>query len=191
MADAVHRPDRWTYDAWLALEATSTLRHELVDGELLATAGGSEAHALLALRVGALLDAALAGRPCFVFGSDLAVRVDEETVFYPDVQVICRERGAEGGPALVVEVLSDSTEVWDRSGKFERYRRLPSLQHYLLVAQHHERIEHFHRNGDGSWQYRSAGPGEQLRIGELAVVDVDAVYERARALRALIEETSA
>lgn len=190
MAGAVRGPDRWTYDAWLALEATSSHRHELVDGEVFALTAGSEAHALLALRVGALLDAALAGRPCFVFGSDLAVRVDEETVFYPDVQVICRERGDEGGPALVVEVLSDSTEVWDRSGKFERYRRISSLQHYLLVAQNHERIEHYHRNGDGSWQYRSAGPGEQLQVGDLAVVDVDAVYERARALRALIGATS-
>lgn len=184
MATALRSSRTWTYEEWLEHEEAASIRHELADGQLFAMAGGSQEHALLAVRVASLLDAALAGRPCFVFSSDLRVRVDDDTVFYPDVQVICREQSDNDDPVLVVEVLSESTEMWDRTGKFERYRRLKGLQHYLLVAQDREQLEHFQRNGDGTWQYRPVGPGETLHIDGLADLVVDDVYARVRALRA-------
>ena len=176
MAEPARREPFWTFDAWLQHEQASEVRHELVDGELFNMAGGSEAHALLGGDVYLLLGLALRGRPCRVIGPDLLVRVGDDTAFYPDVQVRCPDGG--GQPTVVVEVLSDSTEAWDRGGKFERYRRLPHLRHYVLVAQDRVLVEHFRWNADGSWTYTPLGPGAVLALGELASLPVDEIYAR-------------
>lgn len=174
------RPERWTIDGFLTFEATSEVRHEFVDGEVFAMAGGSERHAVLAAEALMLLGVSLRGRPCFPVGSDLLVRVDDDAAFYPDVQVRCPDRGA----VVVVEVLSESTEAWDRGGKFERYRRLKALEHYVLIAQDHEFVEHYRRNGDGTWTYTPLRPGDVLRMDGIADLLVDEVYGRARTLPA-------
>jgi Uma2 family endonuclease len=90
---------------------------------------------------------------------------------------------ASTNPSLIVEVLSERTEAWDRGGKFELYEQLPSLRHYVLVSQGKARIEHYARNDDGSWTRRVAGPGEAVVFEGLCALQVDAVYARVEASR--------
>lgn len=151
---------RLSFDDWLAIERTATdQRREYVAGEVFAMAGGSEEHNLIALNVGAELRNQLKGRPCRVYASDMKVHIAAADVgAYPDVMVICGEREFHDGrrdvvtnPTLIVEVLSDSTEAYDRGDKFRYYRSLPSLQAYLLLSQDRMQAELFLRRPDGTW----------------------------------------
>lgn len=173
-----------TYGEYLALEHESEVKHEYVDGVAVAMAGGSPEHARLAVRVSAQLLAALAGRPCEVFSSDLRVRnMATGRSSYPDVTVICGrieraedDNQAVTNPKIIVEVLSDGTELHDRGDKWRDYRRLASLQSYVLVSQSEPLVEVYRRTGD-VWQYESAGPGQRLRVDDEGTsLDVDAIY---------------
>ncbi|MFO7567536.1 MAG: Uma2 family endonuclease [Enhygromyxa sp.] len=104
---------------------------------------------------------------------------------YPDVSVVCGaletsevDRNAATNPVLIVEVLSDTTEAYDRGEKFAHYRRLPSLREYLLLSQHQPRIESYRRNAQGVWELAEAGAGETLTLAALEGVrlDVDLIY---------------
>jgi len=179
------RKHRLTYAEYLALERETDLKHEFLDGEAWAMAGGTPRHAALQNNVSTLLRVGLASRPCRPYASDLKVRVlDTGLATYPDVAVICgaperdpEDRNAATNPVLLVEVLSDSTEAWDRGGKFAHYRRIPSLRHYVLVSQDPVRIEHFLRQVDGTWVLREHGSGDTVALDDLGVsLDVNAVY---------------
>jgi Uma2 family endonuclease len=170
---------------YLAFERASEEKHEYADGEIFAMSGGSLAHSELAAKMIAALAFALTGRPCRVLSSDMRVRVSPGSRYvYPDVSVVC---GApllddEAGdtllnPILIVEVLSDSTEAYDRGDKFIRYRALPSLRDYVLVSQREPRIEVFSRLPDESWNLRTYGPGEHVTLPSLECsIAVDPVY---------------
>ncbi len=123
-------------------------------------------------------------------GLRLRVETEDATV-YPDVQVICGPRRLSAddpmavvNPVVVVEVLSDSTEAYDRGRKFELYEAVPSLRHDLLVSQGRRRIEHFARNDDGTWTRSVAGAGEVVRLAGLCELAVDKVYGPVEAARA-------
>ncbi len=175
-----------TYEQYLDAEHASVVKHEYLRGEVYAMAGGTPTHAALAMAIGAALANALAGRQCRVFGSDLRVRVEATDLStYPDVTVICgRLQTADGdedaatNPILIVEVLSDSTEAYDRGEKFAHYRRLPSLREYILVSQHERRLEAYARNSEGAWVLAEAGATERLALRSLddVVLDVDMIY---------------
>jgi len=158
-------PDRISYAEYLAAESASVTKHEYLRGEVYAMAGGTPTHAGLAMAVGVALSNALAGRSCRVFSSDLRVRVDETDLStYPDVTVVCgRFESAEidvdaaTNPIVIVEVLSDSTEAYDRGEKFAHYRRLSSLREYLLVSQREPRLEVYSKNDAGAWVLSEAG----------------------------------
>jgi Uma2 family endonuclease len=177
---------RMSYGEYLAAEATSTVRHEYLRGEIYAMAGGTPSHALLAMAIGSDLRVALAGRPCGVFSSDLRVRIQATDLStYPDVTVVCgklehanEDPHAATNPVLLVEVLSDSTEAYDRGEKFAHYRRLPSLREYVLVSQREPRLEAYYKNADGAWTLAEAGAGQVLELRSLEGVrlDVDALY---------------
>lgn len=149
-----------TVEAYLAAEEVAKERSEFIRGEVFAMAGGSAAHAILGGRSFAALDAGLRKQGCRVFNGDLAVQVAEgEAFLYPDVSVVCGppEFGAGGrlsNPSLLVEVLSPSTERFDRGEKFALYRSLPSLTDYLLVSSGAPRVEHYRRGEGGLWLYR-------------------------------------
>ncbi|MCA9685323.1 MAG: Uma2 family endonuclease, partial [Myxococcales bacterium] len=168
MTDAA--PARMDYAAYLEAEAAAEVKHEYLRGEVYAMAGGTPEHAALAMAVGAELTLALRGRPCRVFSSDLRVRIEATDLStYPDITVVCGalERSAVDpqavvNPTLIVEVLSDSTEAYDRGEKFSHYRRLPSLRAYVLVSQHEARLEAYIRNDDGAWVLSEAAVGQQL-----------------------------
>jgi len=176
-----------TYEAYLVLERDSASKHEYVNGGVYAMAGGSPEHARLAQAVGAELRAALRGRPCAPFSSDLRVRVlATGRSTYPDVTVIrgAVERASDDddaaiNPAVIVEVLSDSTESADRGDKWAHYQRIPSLGEYVLVSQVGRRIEVYSRDPDhpDRWHYQEYGAGASLPLARLGVtLEVDAVY---------------
>jgi Uma2 family endonuclease len=175
---------RYSYADYRALEDESNVRHEYRDGEILAMAGGTPEHAELAGRVLAALSRQLEGKPCRVYPSDLRIRIlATGLATYPDVSVVCgpveRDPGdpnAVTNPRLLVEVLSDRTEAYDRGAKLDHYRQLTSLSAYLLVSHRSPELELRTRSADG-WTVRWARAGEVLKLEALAVVlDVEALY---------------
>jgi Uma2 family endonuclease len=144
---------------YLALERGSTIRHEYFDGERFAMTGGSLRHNQIVVNLSRELSLKLKSRPCGVYANDLRVRITESGLYtYPDVVVVCGEPQLEDAhldtllnPTLIVEVLSPSTEAYDRGKKFEHYRTLESLEEYLLVAQNEPRVEQYLRQPDDRW----------------------------------------
>lgn len=148
--------------AYLELERSGSSRHEFLRGELYAMAGGSLQHSQLQVNLISLLHAALRDRPCVVNSSDLRIKIEETGLLtYPDVSVFCgAPRFVDGhqdtllNPLLIAEVLSPSTESYDRGAKFAHYRQLESLQEYLLISQEEARVERILRRDDGEWSLR-------------------------------------
>lgn len=165
----------YTYDDYLAVERDSPIKHEFVDGSILAMAGGSLRHGALASRVSAALEAGR--RPgCVAFQSDVRVRVlATGRTAYPDASMVCGpverdpadpQRATVTNPSLLVEVLSPSTEEDDRGGKWQDYQLLPSLVEYVLVSQSQPRVEVYRRTGPETWEYRDATDGAlELQTG--------------------------
>ncbi len=181
------RATQMTYAEYLAFEEASETKHEYVNGEVYAMAGGSPEHGRLASKLTHLLGLALGGRPCETYSSDVRIRIEAtKRSAYPDLSIVCGQlqtspvdKDAVINPSVLVEVLSPSTETTDRIEKWAHYRRIPSLQAYVLVSQSEQRIEAYRRDGT-RWIYEEAGPGETLRIGGIEVdVAVDALYASA------------
>lgn len=181
------RTMKHTFAEYIALEEQSEAKHELIDGEIYAVARGTPEHGRLAARFCRLLGNALEGKPCEVYSSDVRVRVRETgLVTYPDVSVVCgrmeidpENRNTVTNPIVLAEVLSDSTESYDRTIKLAHYRKLASLRDYLLVAQHEARIEHYRRNDDGTWTLRDVCPPDVVRLSIGAEISVADVYRNA------------
>jgi len=148
-----------TVQEYLALERQSETKHEYVNGKIIAMAGESANHGLIMFGVGGALRQQLRGRGCYVYPSDLRVRIDALGIYtYPDVTVTCStsQFGEERpdtllNPTLIVEILSPSTEIADRTTKFARYRRIPTFREYVLIAQNKPLIEHYVRQDNGTW----------------------------------------
>ena len=174
---------RYTYREYLELEARSDERYEFFDGVVYAMSGGSPDHSRLAANVISALTNQLAGQPCQAFTSELRVRVLETGLAtHPDVSVICgalerdpEDRNTATSPVVIVEVRSPTTQRYDREEKAAHYRRIQSLQCYVLISQEEQRLEVFSRNRDGSWTLREtrSGAAELPAIGcKLAIADV-------------------
>ena len=177
--------DRMSYGEYLALEATSDLRHEFLRDEIFAMAGGTPEHAALAAAVLGALTAALRGRPCRVYSSDLRIRVAATGLCtYPDASVVCDRLETDPddpdailNPILLVEVLSDSTEAYDRGVTAAHYRRIPSLREYVLGSQGEPLIEVYRRNEREHWELMEARAGMSIELASLDVgLEVDAIY---------------
>jgi Uma2 family endonuclease len=175
---------RKTYAEYLAFERGAATKHEFVDGQIVAMAGGTPEHPRLAVNVSAALVGALRGRPCSAFSADLRVHVPATgRTTYPDVTAVRDERrtaevddDAIVNPTVIVEILSPSTEASDRGEKFAHYRRLESLQEYVLVSQEEQRIEVYRREND-VWALRDYGPGQAAELASLEVtLSVDEIY---------------
>ena len=172
-----------TADEYLAWERQQPVKHEFFHGEVFAMAGGSMRHNALCGRLIEVLGAQLRGR-CVVLTSDQrVVSMRRERYVYPDVSVVCGPAMAEPGhtdvlanPAILVEVLSESTEQYDRGLKWDGYQRIESLTDYVLVSQAEARIEHFRRDRNRTWVYQLAGAGEQLTLSSGVELDVDAIF---------------
>jgi len=148
-----------TPEEYLALERQAEVKSEFLDGEMFAMSGASPRHALIAANLVIALGVRLRDRPCYVFSADLRLNVSPTGLFtYPDVVVACGDlkyrderRDTLLNPLVLFEVLSESTEGYDRGRKFEHYRTLPSLAEYLLVAQDKPHVEQYVRQADGRW----------------------------------------
>jgi Uma2 family endonuclease len=156
-----------TYAEYLALEAKSTTKHEYIHGRVYAMSGGTPEHARLGGAVARLLGNQLDGKPCATYTSDLRVRVlATGLATYPDLTVVCGtlecdpdDPNAAVNPTVLVEILSASTEAYDREDKFAHYRLIPSLRAYVLVSQEDRRVEVFTRNDDETWTLRDVRSG--------------------------------
>lgn len=178
---------RFSHEDFLAWEATqTTTKHEFVRGEVFAMVGARRSHVVVSLNVGAELRSRLMGGPCFAAVSDAMVRVDAaDCNFYPDVGVTCHDTDRTADrvlqhPVLVVEVLSDSTEAYDRGAKFEAYRKLPSLREYVLIDPDGKKIESFRLNDAGLWELHEFAAGSDVTFASVgATVPWDAVFVNA------------
>jgi Uma2 family endonuclease len=151
---------RMTEAEYLAFERASDTKHEYIDGHVYAMTGGSPAHSLISSYTGNSLMNQLQGQPCAVYNSDVKIKANRDYV-YADVSVVCGEPQYKDkdillNPIVVIEVLSPSTEQYDRGRKFHQYRQLESLQEYLLIAQNSPHIERYLRQSDGTWLYADA-----------------------------------
>ncbi|MCC6508095.1 MAG: Uma2 family endonuclease [Pirellulaceae bacterium] len=152
-----------TAEEYLHRERKAEFRSEFFRGEMFAMAGASANHNLIVLNAGSSLREQLKKKPCRVYPSDLKLRIEATGLYtYPDLSVVCGEPQLESAcgdvllnPVVLVEVLSDSSEAYDRGKKFEHYRTIPSLKHYVLIAQDRHSIDCFTRSTNGSWNLTS------------------------------------
>ncbi len=156
---AVPKPRRLTVAEYFAIEELANWKSEFFDGEMFAMAGASREHNAVSSNLFSKLAVAFDGGPCRLFAADQRVKVDQTGLYcYPDLLIVCDEpayaaenRNTLTNPKVVIEVLSDSTERYDRTTKFRHYKALPSVTEYLLVAQDEPLVERFVRQPDGVW----------------------------------------
>jgi Uma2 family endonuclease len=183
------RHHRYTYADYVGLELTSPTKHEFLDGEIYAMAGGSEEHSALAAEVlGAFRDATRQG-PCRVHTSDLRIYVEASGLAtFPDGAVICgmlEQHGASPkatalNPTVLLEVTSDSSEEYDIGEKFEHYRTIPALLDYVVVSHRERRITVSSRSATGEWLTRVAISGGRVSISGLKTeLSVDEIYAKS------------
>ncbi len=150
---------KMTPEEFLAFERASDEKHEYRDGEIVAMSGAKRAHNLISLNIGSGLHASLRNKDCETYMSDMRVFVPSVRLYtYPDIVVVCGdpkfiddEFDTLTNPLLLIEILSDSTEGYDRGQKFQNYRSIESLDEYVLVSQNAARIEKYVKHGDGFW----------------------------------------
>ncbi|MGA9624926.1 MAG: Uma2 family endonuclease [Bryobacteraceae bacterium] len=153
-----------TPEQYLEIEREAEYKSEYFQGEMFAMAGAGEAHNVLVGNLVTGLNNHLRSRPCRVYSNDMRVRVSATGLYtYPDVVVVCGERRFLDerrdtllNPSLLIEVLSPSTEAYDRGKKFEHYRSIESLREYLLVASDRVHVDLYTRQPDGRWLLTSA-----------------------------------
>jgi Uma2 family endonuclease len=181
------RLHHYDFADYLAIEEVARVKHEYLDGEIYAMAGGTPEHAALAAAVTAAIGEQLRGGPCRVYSSDLRVRIRATGLAtYPDVSVICgpSERDPDSAthvvnPRVVFEVLSDGTEEYDRGEKLEHYKQAPSLMDVVLLSHRERQIDVWSR-GPRGWGVTSCVAGQVATISSLDCrLDVDAIYDAA------------
>ena len=171
---------RYTVSEYLMFERAAHERHEYRDGQILAMAGGTYRHSLILANLIGELRNALKGKPCRALESNLRVRIPRTPLYtYPDASVVCGEPQFDPNddaletiinPRVLLEVLSPTTEAYDRGEKFTRYRQIESLQEYVLLSQDLPRAEVFLRQPDGTWLFSvSSGLEGKLKLAALGV----------------------
>ena len=182
---------RITPEDYLEFERSSDVRHEFDRGKLCAVSGASFRHGLISANLMRELGVRLQGQPCAAISSDLRVCVHPNGLYaYPDVLVVCGPPQFLDGqfdtllnPSLIIEILSDSTERYDRGEKFAQYQRIESLRAYVLVSQALMRVEWFTRRDDETWTYQTANaPDGVLDLPDALSLPISiplsAIYDR-------------
>ncbi|MBW4699518.1 MAG: Uma2 family endonuclease [Aphanocapsa lilacina HA4352-LM1] len=178
---------------YLAWELQQPTRHEYIDGRILAMTGASAAHSTIVTNLSRELSNSLRSTPCRVFTSDMKVQITAAgPFFYPDVAVTCSEQDDEAtytldAPCLIVEVLSPSTEAFDRGAKFAQYRRLSSLQEYVLIDSQSVGVECFRPGPDRerTWILQLYAPDSEIFFESIDLkLSIAAIYEKVRFLTA-------
>lgn len=158
---------------YLAAEETSEVKHEYYKGEVFAMAGGSIAHNRIVRNVLASLDNFLRGKGCEVFPSDLKIHNEANTLFtYPDISIVCgkperwdKRNDTITNPVVLIEVLSKSTQGYDRGQKFHLYRSIPSVKEYILISSTEVLVERYTKQETGFWNFReTANPEDSFHV---------------------------
>jgi Uma2 family endonuclease len=187
VANPVHR---LTEAEYLEIERRAECKSEFLDGEMFAMSGGTRSHNLIASNMNRAIGNQLEGGPCVVYTSDMRVKVQADGLYtYPDVSVACgKEEFANEqddtllNPTILVEILSDSREAYDRGKKFALYRQIPSLREYLLVSQHKPLVEQYIRQDNGEWLLRAvAGLESTISLSSVGItIAMAKVYSNVR-----------
>ena len=190
MSSQPHKP--LSASEYLEIERKAEYKSEYCGGEMYAMAGATEAHNMLAGNMFGLIHEQFRRRDCRVYGSDMRVAVSPEGLYtYPDVSAVCGElRFLDGhrdtllNPEVIVEVLSSSTEAYDRGRKFELYRSLESLQQYVLVASDRAHVDVYARTSDGGWVLRSLdGAADSVELDSIGCrIRMSELYEKTELL---------
>jgi len=156
----------YTKEEYFDLVKESQEKLEYHDGEIFAMAGGTPNHNLIAVKTLRAIDEQLDNRDCLVYNSDQAVNIESANRYlYPDISALCGEQEFEGvrlkNPVLIIEVLSEGTEAYDRGDKFNYYRSLPSFREYVLISSEKVQVESFYREEENLWRISSARELEQ------------------------------
>lgn len=177
-----------TPDEYLAVEREAETKSEYVDGVVFAMTGAHINHVRVVTNLSRELSTLLLARPCDVLSNEMKVRIQESrNFFYPDITILCNEphfhddrRDIILNPLLIIEVLSKSTEAFDRGAKFQAYQSLESLQEYLLIAQDKPVIEQFVKRSDGKWIYAATiGKESSLELPSIECsLSLSAVYDK-------------
>lgn len=185
---AARAPKCYTPEEYLALEEQSQIRHKYLNGEIFDMAGGTTQHNLIALNAVVALRSASGKRPCSVFANDVLLRIMKGNICtYPDVMVICGKIEYEGkrrdvvtNPVVIIEVLSDSTEKYDRTDRFAFYPQIPTLQEYVMIDQSRVYVECFRKTKSKLWTLETYRESESiLKLPSLEIeVCIAALYER-------------
>ena len=151
-------PAVFSPEDYLELEQGSAIKHEYLQGRMVAMAGASKAHMMITGNLAALLLNHLRGQSCLVYANEMKVRLAELNIFYyPDIAVTCDDRDRQSQeafirhPRVIIEVLSDATESFDRGEKFADYKSILELQDYVLIHQKQQLIEHLQRRSENLW----------------------------------------
>ncbi len=179
---------RISEEDYLTFERANRTKHEYYAGQIYAMAGAKEPHNLIAGNTHAALHRQLRQRPCRVYQSDMRVKVIRTGLHtYPDVVVVCGQpqftddvHDAIVNPMVIIEVLSASTERYDRGMKFQQYRTIETLRAYVLIAQDHQHIECYARQDTGQWLFQEASePAQQVELAAIrCTLTIDDIYEK-------------
>lgn len=184
---AIAKP-KLTPQEYLDLERQSEIKHEYFKGEIFAMSGAKRNHNKISTNIGGLVWQHLKGKNCESYSSDMRVFVPQTGLYtYPDLVVVCGEPKFQDdvfdtllNPVVLVEVLSDSTESYDRGKKFQHYRSIESLQEYVLVSQNEARIEKYVKHGDGFWLLSEAvGTESEIEFSSIECrISLAEVYDK-------------
>jgi Uma2 family endonuclease len=182
---AVRNNDRYfTPEEYFTWEEQQLEKHELIDGPVYAMSRGTQNHSAITLNIGILIKSNLRGSKYRIFNSDLKVNIFNSSNYtYPDLSVTCDDRDRENAiyityPCLIVEVLSSSTEAYDRGKKFEKYRRNPHLIDYVLVSSEEISIDIYHKNDAGEWMILSYRSGDKVELKSIDLsLPIEQFYE--------------
>ncbi len=182
---AAQESDRYfTPEEYFAWEETQLERHELIDGRVYGMTGGTRNHSDIAGNFLSIIKPHLRGSGCKVYNPDCRVNIlGTANYIYPDLSVTCDDRDRENAfyityPCLIVEVLSASTEAYDRGKKFEKYRRNPHLVDYVLASSEEMAIDIYHKNEAGEWMILSYREGDRVEFKSIGLnVPIAQIYE--------------
>lgn len=184
MIAARDKERHFTPEEYFVWEEKQLERHELIDGRVYAMSGGTKNHSAIAINFLLSIRPHLRGSNFRVFNSDLKVNIlNTPDYTYPDISVTCDDRDRENVmyityPCLIVEVLSDSTEAYDRGKKFEKYRRNPNLVDYVLVSSDEVAIDIYHKNDAGEWTIVSYREGARVELKSINLsLPIEQLYE--------------
>lgn len=185
MGNLAHK--KITVSEYFEIERNSLEKHEYYEGELFAIAGAKKKHNLIVSNLIISIGSQFKGRPCSVYPPDMKVAVDKYNHYtYPDISIVCGEskfvnesEDSLVNPKVIIEVMSDSTEKYDRGKKFQSYRNISSLEEYVLVSTENKKVELFTKSSDDKWVFSESNESGIIKLASIdCVLNLDDIYDK-------------